>query len=1246
MQNFDLHKYLGNNPLLEDENSNSEDFLDLLFEVIIENYCEENNILRENLNENFLKKLKSKFSKLPSNIKSKIKSTIGDVKSKTKDVKGFFKDITSIPKDLDPQKLLRTIQILKTKKNLNEEDLGEFTSTEQIKSLKPGDTFTWKGKKVEDFTANDMPVFNDTARKEDGILKPNVIYVVSTPDSFEDGNGDLVRTPGFIGSKEYFEEVEKSPEGMWARKMFKKYPWTEKLLRVLFASIGVGGVALGVADIEKLGGGDENVSKGGEAGTAQDPYADFLDTGDGNALTDTDDVQTGNVKIIPTDASNSTSDNIVDKVDQALNDANVNIGDTKLNNTDTNSAAVQTYDVGEYQLSDGESGEIVKDLVTKTLQDLNQQLEDLKGKNVTSIDLDIDFGGTVSNQADGDSNQADDGSDLIDGRISTAEKISKQAGEQITKIVKNALGDDVKVNIDYNKVDTHSSVSNQTVQDAVDNMGTQSSFETVSIGDIAAKDVPSTETPNNIPNLIYNFLYTRYKPDDGKRLKPKDSPSSKSSTTTTTSTPSKPSKANFNNVNRNNQIATILGQINPKLDIYNKLENEGIKSELVSDLKDIRDNEEASKELKDLAILILSIRKNPSIFLDKISKATGIKFDTRAKAKMLGGGKKGKSAAKLGLAESIFTSIKEGVVADRIEQAISDSDIASKRDEVIALLGSMYKSSTQKDGKRLSILNIDTLKPNELEKLKGLGFSTKDKSGRYIFMDSEEEVGLEKGKEKGEEENGIDTSQEKRVKAFFNKKPNLKRKLKLIDRNVEVAPVIIALFLALPDKLKKKSIIVRMVNKMLGDDRLKTLDDKEEVKEATERKATQDVVNVLDIFDDYDQLKVSLSQLLQPSQVIDVFFEIFLNEMPGITRGELEYALKQIKMELSNVKGEDAKAIEAAFSGLGITQKGEKEKEIETPIWNASQEVNYTLTEGLTEDESKAVLDKYKQRYAAVLKSNPDFIKKYPNPDKVIYGMAIKEITKLREKLGKNADLGDHIEDFTNSDAPQFQGKSDKKKKQMATAAFLKKEKQKLDEIDAMMEDAQEKSEKNYSNYFKKMDKNRLNELVKAALMGPIPEKQASTDKYDDNPGLKGKQSKLPDALQKGILGLEEDKIDETDMSDRIIDKTLNKVQDGENLLHKLIKKLKTLPNTSAQQIISQLKLKMTPAEVEALEEGLRESFKSLSKDLDKQKGVDKEYAGKIAGKIANIKRKGGGKGPTAKQKKRMAETILKELRK
>ena len=53
------------------------------------------------------------------------------------------------------------------------------------------------------------------------------------------------------------------------------------------------------------------------------------------------------------------------------------------------------------------------------------------------------------------------------------------------------------------------------------------------------------------------------------------------------------------------------------------------------------------------------------------------------------------------------------------------------------------------------------------------------------------------------------------------------------------------------------------------------------------------------------------------------------------------------------------------------------------------------------------------------------------------------------------------------------------------------------------------------------------------------------------------------------------------------------------------------------------------------------ESFKSLAKKLDKQKGIDKDEAAKIAGSIAAKKAAGAGKGPTAKQKKRMNEVRI-----
>ena len=63
---------------------------------------------------------------------------------------------------------------------------------------------------------------------------------------------------------------------------------------------------------------------------------------------------------------------------------------------------------------------------------------------------------------------------------------------------------------------------------------------------------------------------------------------------------------------------------------------------------------------------------------------------------------------------------------------------------------------------------------------------------------------------------------------------------------------------------------------------------------------------------------------------------------------------------------------------------------------------------------------------------------------------ALRKELKLDEKLGKDADAGDYIDDFKKSDAPQFKGKSDKKKKDMAIAAYLdakdKKEEVELDE--------------------------------------------------------------------------------------------------------------------------------------------------------------------------------------------------------
>lgn len=83
---------------------------------------------------------------------------------------------------------------------------------------------------------------------------------------------------------------------------------------------------------------------------------------------------------------------------------------------------------------------------------------------------------------------------------------------------------------------------------------------------------------------------------------------------------------------------------------------------------------------------------------------------------------------------------------------------------------------------------------------------------------------------------------------------------------------------------------------------------------------------------------------------------------------------------------------------------------------------------------------------------------------------------------------------------------------------------------------------------------NRIKEAIKLALMGPVSEQQPSTDKYDDNPALKGKQSELPDALQKAIIKKaggkvqEDDRVDYTFFAKRVLEDLMKNGLDKEDI--------------------------------------------------------------------------------------------------
>ena len=99
---------------------------------------------------------------------------------------------------------------------------------------------------------------------------------------------------------------------------------------------------------------------------------------------------------------------------------------------------------------------------------------------------------------------------------------------------------------------------------------------------------------------------------------------------------------------------------------------------------------------------------------------------------------------------------------------------------------------------------------------------------------------------------------------------------------------------------------------------------------------------------------------------------------------------------------------------------------------------------------------------------------------------------QLNEKLGKNADMGDYIDDFQKSDSPQFKGKSKEKRKDMAIAAYLDKKDKSEGAYGYEKQDPDVKDKKGTqpAKYYKGMSKStkqKRDAHFKAKKTGPAP---------------------------------------------------------------------------------------------------------------------------------------------------------------
>ena len=131
---------------------------------------------------------------------------------------------------------------------------------------------------------------------------------------------------------------------------------------------------------------------------------------------------------------------------------------------------------------------------------------------------------------------------------------------------------------------------------------------------------------------------------------------------------------------------------------------------------------------------------------------------------------------------------------------------------------------------------------------------------------------------------------------------------------------------------------------------------------------------------------------------------------------------------------------------------------------------------------------------------------------------------QVNEKLGKDADASDYIDDFKKSDAPQFKGKSDKKRKQMAIAAYLDKKDEAVQQ-DSDIDDKKGTQPAKYHKGLSKSTKQKRDAHFKAKKTGPAPgdadaktkpsvhtkkfkQMYGETVELDENEGLKNKAKK------------------------------------------------------------------------------------------------------------------------------------------
>ena len=350
-----------------------------------------------------------------------------------------------------------------------------------------------------------------------------------------------------------------------------------------------------------------------------------------------------------------------------------------------------------------------------------------------------------------------------------------------------------------------------------------------------------------------------------------------------------------------------------------------------------------------------------------------------------------------------------------------------------------------------------------------------------------------------------DTPTEKDVSLSGDKmdiKTGLDRSYKFIDTKEELQKLLVALLTVnINDTLRKnpaklRTILFQVRNRFNPKGQPELKENLDFIIEAVEG-MPKDTAKAIKFLNQYSDVQTLLKKINQPEELIQFILRELLPELkPAFLKKSAD--IKGAIVGASNVIGKlQPKDLESSKT---VSKSQAKDIAKQLTAEQIKSLIKNILTEGLTPGQASKVKDKYNQIYSGMLKGDKKKLLKYidpkfnrPNPDAMATGRAINLVKKEEDENIEEVYSKEQRKWACAQDDPKFdemcKDTAISKKKKMKEEV-TDKEENKLKKIEKELNKASKMHKSQADRIGKIVDenKNRLTELIKTALKGPVEE--------------------------------------------------------------------------------------------------------------------------------------------------------------